>query len=132
LHPGGFSLRDRARSFGHARSGLLALVREEHNAWIHGVATIVVVVAGLGFGVSRLEWCALVVAIAIVWCAEALNTALEHLADAVVPEPHPQIGRAKDVAAGAVLVCAVGAAVIGLLVFGPHVGAMWVALRGSP
>jgi diacylglycerol kinase (ATP) len=80
----------------------------------------VVVGGGLILGLSRLEWCAVVLACAAVWSAEALNTALELLADATTQEMHPLIGQAKDVAAGAVLVTAIGAAVVGLLVFGPH------------
>ena len=77
--------------------------------------------AGAGLGVSRLEWCWLVAAIAWVWTAEALNTALESLADAVHPDRHPLVGRAKDAAAGAVLAASLGAAAIGLLVLGPYV-----------
>ena len=66
----------------------------------------------------------IIVAITLVWCAEAFNTALEQLADALHPENHPGIGRAKDVAAAAVLIAAVGAAVIGMLVFVPHFAGM--------
>ena len=71
-------------------------------------------------GISLLEWCAIVVAIVVVWTAEALNTAFELLCDVASPEFHPLIQKGKDVAAAAVLLSAVGAAVIGLLVFGPH------------
>ena len=67
-----------------------------------------------------LEWCAIAVAIAMVWTAEALNTAFEFLCDVASPEFHPLIQKAKDVAAAAVLLSAVGAAVIGLIVFVPH------------
>ena len=76
--------------------------------------------AGFGFGISRIEWCALVLAIAGVWAAEAVNTAIELLGDATTSDPHPLVGRAKDVAAGAVLLAALGAAVVGLLVFAPR------------
>ena len=67
-------------------------------------------------------------AIALVLAAECLNTALESLADAVAPDPHPLVARAKDAAAGGVLLAAIGAAVIGLLVLGPPLLA-W--LRGT-
>lgn len=77
-----------------------------------------------GVGLSRAEWLWIIVAITLVWCAEAFNTALEQLADALHPENHPGIGRAKDVAAAAVLTAAVGAAVIGMLVFVPHFAGM--------
>jgi diacylglycerol kinase (ATP) len=79
-------------------------------------------VVGLGawLGLSRAEWCWIALAIALVWVAEGLNSALDSLADAVHPERDPRIGRAKDVAAGAVLVAAIASAVIGALIFGPR------------
>jgi len=96
------------------------MVNSQHNAWIHALATVVVSILGLCFGLSASEWCWIVLAIAIVWTAEALNTALEFLMDAATPEYHPLVEKAKDVAAGAVLVSAVGAAVIGLVILGPY------------
>jgi diacylglycerol kinase (ATP) len=69
--------------------------------------------------VSRADWLALVLAIVSVWTAEALNTAFEFLCDVASPEFHPLVEKAKDVAAGAVLICALGAVVIGTLVLGP-------------
>ena len=71
-------------------------------------------------GVPRVEWALLVFAIALVWVAEGLNTGIEFLADAAVPDPHSLIKHAKDVAAGAVLLASIAAAVIGALVFLPH------------
>ena len=114
-----FSLAARARSFGHAFRGVAALVASQHNAWIHAVATLVVVALGLALGVSRLEWALLALAIAAVWTAEGLNTALEWLCDVASPERHPLVGRAKDVAAASVLIAAAGSALVGLLVLGP-------------
>lgn len=109
-----------ARSFVFAGRGIVALLRGERNARIHLLATIGVIVVGVAVSLSRLEWCALVLAIAGVWTAEALNTAVERLADASVPDPHPLIAVAKDVAAGGVLLMSVGAVVVGVLVFWPH------------
>ncbi len=100
------------------------MIRGQHNARIHLLLTLSVVVLGLTLGVSRLEWCALVLAIAVVWGAEGLNTALELLADAAVPGRHPLIAKAKDVAAGAVLLTAICAAIVGLLVLWPHLRAL--------
>src|SRR5437879_12146686 len=100
------------------------MIRCQHNAWIHLVATAGVVAAGLFFNLSRFEWCWIVLAIAIVWTAEALNTAFEFLADAASPNFHPAVRDAKDVAAGAVLITAIGAVIIGLIVFWPHVAAL--------
>ena len=76
--------------------------------------------AGLFFCVSPSEWCLLVLAIISVWTAEALNTAFEFLADVASPEFHPLVKKSKDVAAGAVLISAIGAVIIGLLIFVPH------------
>ena len=111
----------RLRSFGHAFRGLAILLRSQHNARIHAVATILVVAAGVLFGFSPAEWALIALAIACVWAAEALNTAIEFLVDLASPEHHPLAGKAKDVAAGAVLVAAIGSLVVGALVFGPHV-----------
>lgn len=66
------------------------------------------------------EWCWIILAIMAVWTAEALNTALEFLADVASPEFHPLVGYAKDVAAGGVLISAIGSALVGILVLGPH------------
>ena len=97
------------------------MIRCQHNAWIHAVATIAVLLAALLFGISAADWCWIILAISIVWTAEALNTAFEFLADAASPEFHPLIRDAKDVAAGAVLVTAVAAIIIGSIVFWPYV-----------
>jgi diacylglycerol kinase (ATP) len=116
-----FQFTGRIRSFYHAIRGVWRMMRCQHNAWIHAVATLVVIGAGLLFHVSPADWCWLILAIAIVWMAEALNTAFEFLADAVSPEFHPLVRAAKDVAAGAVLIAAIAAAVIGAIIFWPYV-----------
>ncbi len=118
--PKPFRLIDRLRSFRYALAGLGVLLRTQHNAWVHAAATVAVVAAGLAFGLNAYEWLWIVLALTLVWTAEAFNTALEFLADAVTREQHPLIGRAKDVAAAAVLISALGALVIGVLVLGPH------------
>jgi diacylglycerol kinase (ATP) len=115
-----FSLRGRARSFRYAGRGIILMLRSQHNAWLHAISSFLVVFAGCLFGLSPAEWCWLVLAIMAVWTAEALNTALEFLADVASAEFHPLVGKAKDVAAGAVLISAIGSALIALLVLGPH------------
>ena len=115
-----FEFTGRIRSFKFAFSGLWAMLKSQHNAWIHASVSVAVVVAGLLFRVSTVEWCLLVLAIMAVWIAEALNTALEILADVASPEFHPLVKHSKDVAAGAVLIAAMGAATIGILIFGPY------------
>lgn len=115
-----FEFTGRVRSFRHSIRGIGRMIRGQHNAWIHAAATAAVVAAGLVVRLSAGEWCWVVLAIAIVWTAEALNTALEFLADVASPSFHPVVRDAKDVAAGAVLITAVAAAIIGVIVFWPH------------
>lgn len=116
-----FQFTGRIRSFRYAIYGVLRMLRCQHNAWIHLGVTIVVIAAGFFFAVSAREWCWIILAIATVWTAEALNTAFEFLADAASPEFHPLVRDAKDVAAGAVLITGIGAAIIGAIIFWPHV-----------
>ena len=116
-----FSITARLRSFTYAGRGIRTMLASQHNAWVHAGATLIVVAAGMTVGIGRLEWLALVLAIVSVWTAEALNTAFEFLCDVASPEFHPLVEKAKDVAAGAVLICALGAMVVGAIVFGPYV-----------
>jgi len=108
----------RAASFRFAFRGLRALMAAEPNARLHLLATVAALALGAMLRLTPLEWCAVVAAIAMVWTAEALNTAVETICDLVHPEQHPLVARAKDVAAAGVLCAAIGAAVIGGLVFG--------------
>jgi diacylglycerol kinase (ATP) len=114
-----FSFSGRLRSFGHAFRGIGTMLATQHNAWVHAAATVCVVIAGVLAGLDRASWCWIVLAIVSVWTAEALNTAFELLADVASPDFHPLVKKAKDVAAGAVLLTAIGAVAIGALVFGP-------------
>jgi diacylglycerol kinase (ATP) len=118
-----FRLSERAFSFRHAFRGIALVVRTQHNAWIHLLATVAVLIAGLLTRLDRLEWCALVFAIGIVWTAEALNSAIEFLADEVSLEKRDGIGKAKDAGAAGVLLASICAALIGLVIFLPH----WLA-----
>ena len=115
-----FSIKKRVRSFNHAFHGVGILLKTQHNAWIHLLATLIVTVAAAMLGLSEAEWALLVIAISLVWLAEALNTAIEFLADAVTTDFHPLLGKAKDVAAGGVLIAACGAVLIGTMIFGPR------------
>ena len=104
----------------HAVDGILHMLKGQHNAWIHTTATLIVIIAGVYVQLSIIEWCFIVLAIMAVWVSESLNTAFEILCDVASPEFHPLVEKSKDVAAGAVLLSAVGAVVIGLLVFTPY------------
>jgi diacylglycerol kinase (ATP) len=109
----------RLRSVKYAIHGIRIMLGSQQNAWIHAAATVTVIAAGMVVGLSLAEWCWIVLAIASVWTAEALNTAFEFLTDVASPTFHPVAGQAKDVAAGAVLITATAAVVIGMLVFAP-------------
>jgi diacylglycerol kinase (ATP) len=113
----------RLASFGHALRGVAVLLRQP-NARIHAVAAVLVTILGLALQVSALEWCALALAMALVLGAEALNTAIELVVDMVQPEWHALARDAKDVAAAGVLMCTLGAVVVGLWVFAPRLWAM--------
>lgn len=112
-------LATRLKSFTYAFAGIAFLIRNEVNAKIHLLATILVVVFAILLSATGQDWMWLTFAIAIVWVAEALNTALEHLCNAITVEEDENIKRAKDIAAGAVLMAAISAAIIGILVFYP-------------
>jgi diacylglycerol kinase (ATP) len=119
-----FSIRGRIKSFYYAGAGIRMFLRREHNAWIHLVATIVVVIAAWILKVSCSEAIALTLVIGLVWITEMLNTCLERLADLVYQERHPEIKFIKDLAAGAVLVAAIVAVIVGLLIFIPKIQAL--------
>jgi diacylglycerol kinase len=115
-----FTITGRLHSFRYAIHGLTLMLRSQHNAWLHAFASICILIMGGLFRLTDGEWCWIILAIMAVWTAEALNTALEFLADAATPEFHPLVKCAKDVAAGGVLIAALGSVAIGLLVLGPH------------
>jgi diacylglycerol kinase (ATP) len=122
-HP--FSVRAKLLAFKYAWQGVDYMLRTQVNAWIQiGIAAVVTVV-GLLFGLSGVEWCVVALAIAGVWITEALNTAIEAVVDLASPERHPLAGRAKDVAAGSVLVAIAAAAICGFVIFGPR---FWLLL----
>ena len=116
-----FSFSGRIRSGTHAIHGIIEMLSSQHNAWVHAVATFGVLATEFIFEVSTSEWCFLILVIMAVWVAEALNTAFELLCDVASPEFHPLVKKSKDVAAGAVLLSAMGAAVVGLIIFIPYV-----------
>jgi len=125
MPPRPFKFTDRVRSFSHAFRGLSCMVRGQHNAWIHAVATVAVIGAGFLLHLSRADWCWIILAISIVWTAEALNTALEFVADAASPDFHPLIRDAKDVAAAAVLITAIAALSIGTIILSPYIAKLF-------
>ena len=120
-----FSLKKRLLSFKYAFQGLSDMFKNEHNAWIHLFATACAVIAGILLRVSPEEWIALVFAIGVVLIAEAFNTAIEALADLVSPDYHRLVKRAKDLAAGGVLLAAIAAVIAGSIIFVPKIIALF-------
>lgn len=113
-------LEKRIKSFGYAFKGIASLIRKEHNAWIHCTAIVLVTLAGFHFSITPTEWCMVVLCFGLVLAAEGFNTAIERLVDLVSPDYHPIAGDVKDVAAGAVLICAIASAIVGLIIFIPY------------
>jgi len=112
-------LYSRAKSFKFAFEGWWYVLRTQHNAWIHATISIAVLTVGLWLQIPLRDWAVIILAMMAVWMAEFMNTAVEAVVDMVMPEFHPLAKVAKDIAAAAVLVGAVGSALIGLLVLGP-------------
>jgi len=116
-----FSIMNRIKSFKYAFAGLKVLIQEEHNARIHLLTTLLVIITGFLLDVSTVEWAALVLAIGLVISLEAINAAIENIANFVSPEKHEMIKKIKDLSAGAVLVGATTAIVIGAIIFIPKI-----------
>lgn len=116
-----FSVVKRAKSFTHAGRGIWLLLKTTHNAWIHLVVLIVAISLGVNFNISQIEWFALIIIAGLVLTAEAFNTAIEIDIDLTSPTYHPYARDTKDVAAGAVLLSAITALIIGILIFGHYI-----------
>ncbi|MBK7053654.1 MAG: diacylglycerol kinase family protein [Leptospiraceae bacterium] len=114
-----FSIIKRLKSFIFALNGLKILILEEHNARIHLVAALCVIIAGIVLRIANVEWIAIIFAIGFVFALETINSAIENLADFISPEKNDQIKKIKDLSAAAVLISAITAIFIGLIVFIP-------------
>jgi len=112
-------IRSRLISFKNAIVGWWHVIRTQKNAWIHAVATVLVLLTAFWLRLPMRDWGVLVLTIAMVWTAEFLNTALEIVVDLASPNLHPLAKAGKDVGAAAVLIAALSAAVIGVLILGP-------------
>lgn len=116
-----FSIAGRIKSFSYALTGLKTLFNEEHNARIHLVSALIVIVLGFVLKISLTEWISLIIVMSLVFICELINTSLEALADFVSPGKHPQIKKVKDLAAGAVLISALSALITGVIIFTPKI-----------
>ena len=115
-----YDYKKQLRSFGYAWKGIRSCIGKEQNLSFHLLATPTVVAAGFLAGITRTEWMLVILCIGLVIAAELFNSAIEQLVNLVSPQRHPLAGRIKDIAAGAVLVCAATAAIIGLIIFIPY------------
>jgi len=114
--------KKRIQSFGHAFRGIYTLFSETPNALIQLIAAIVAVILGLVLHISKEEWLAVIIVIGLVLALEAINSALETLADyACNREIHPLIKKGKDLAAAGVLIAALAALAVGVVVFLPKI-----------
>lgn len=112
-----FNIKDRIRSFGYAIKGIKTLIKEEHNARIHVLGAIVAIGIGLILRISGYEWMWILLAIAMVFITEMINSAIEAICDEITEEKRPNIKKAKDIAAGSVLVAAVFSLAVAVWVF---------------
>ena len=112
-------LKGRIKAFGYASKGALILIKNEASIQVQLIIAIGVVLCGFYFDISKLEWIAQLLAIALVLSIEGLNTAIEEIADFIHPDYHNKIGRIKDVAAGAVFFSAVIAIIIACIIYIP-------------
>ena len=108
-------------SFKYACRGIKSAIKSERNMKIHFLATLIVTALGFILGLDPLEWVACIFSIVIVISSEMLNTAIETIVDLVSPNINPLAKKTKDIAAGAVLVLAIGALVVGLIIFIPKI-----------
>ena len=118
----------RIKSFEYAFKGIRELFVSQPNAQIHLVAMGVIIAIGGSLGISSLEWCLILICMALVLVAEGLNTALEFLTDLASPDFHPLAGKAKDVAAGSVLLAVILCGIVWGIIFIPKI----IAFFGLP
>lgn len=119
-------IKARLKSFKYAFTGIAELFTEP-NARIHAVMAIISIIGGFFFSITTTEWCFVILSIAAVLSAEAFNSAIESLTDLVSPEYHKLAKKTKDLAAGAVLLMAIGAAIVGIIIFLPKVIQLFVS-----
>ena len=109
------------RSFYYAWSGIVYCGKTQPNFRIHLGVLAAVIVSGVFFKLSKTEWLSIIVCSILVLVFEMINTAIEYLCDLVTTEFHPGIKTIKDLSAGAVLICAAGTVLTGLIIFIPKI-----------
>jgi diacylglycerol kinase len=114
-------MKKRIQSFGYAGRGIKIVFGSEANMKIHIFTSVLVIIGGFALKINITEWCLCLLCVGLVVGAEMMNTAVETVVDLVSPDFHPLAGKAKDIAAGAVLICAVISIIVGLLIFIPKI-----------
>ncbi|MBQ7792799.1 MAG: diacylglycerol kinase family protein [Clostridia bacterium] len=114
-----FSIRKFVKSFSYAFFGICEVFHKEQNFKVHCLIGLVALLLGWFFHISATEWCFLIVVIALVLASEMVNTAIENLCDVAEPNQNEIIRVVKDISAGMVLICALGALGVGVVIFLP-------------
>lgn len=115
-----FSIAGLLKSFKYALQGIWFCLKTQRNAFIHLLVALIVCLAGFYFQIHGDDWRWILLCIMLVWFAETINTAFEYVCDLIHPEFSQSVKGAKDIAAGAVLICSIGAALIGVITFLPY------------
>jgi len=115
---------NRGRSFVYAFRGVSYALKTQRNLWIQLSFLLLAVILGWVFDIEHLEWLTIIGVSGLVLALEILNTAVETFLDTHYPEKDPKIGLVKDIAAGAVLVAAIAALIVGLVIFIPKLLAL--------
>ena len=118
-------LKQRVKSFGYAFKGIATFFSDEAHPKIHLLAIVIITALGFYLGLSTTEWCLIIICMALTLCAEAFNSALEALTDLVSPDHHPLAGKAKDIAAGAVLLTVILGGIVWGIIFLPKIFALF-------
>lgn len=113
------------KSFGYAIEGIHSALKSDQNLVVHFIVACIVILAGIFLGLSAFEMAILILTMTFVITVELANTVIERVIDLIIKEHHAHVKFAKDVASGMVLVTAVGAIIVGLLIFSPHVAKLF-------
>jgi len=116
-----FKISERLKSFDYAVQGLKTFFITQHNARLHLLAAVVVLLMSYVLHINTVEWLFIIFSIGLVFIAEMMNTAIEFLCDKITLETHPQIKKVKDVSAAAVLLASLAAVIVGLIIFTPKI-----------
>ena len=115
-----FNLKRRILSFKYAAQGIKWAFSTQVNLWIHLLAALCAILLAFYFNITKNEWVIIILCIVAVFTVEFINTAFEWIVDSIYKEKHPVAGKIKDVAAAAVIIVAIGVAVIGVIIFYPY------------